>query len=370
MDGKITLSDICDELYRQKQETGELPLERTKEQRKDFLSRNRKYLIEIFKTMQIMKYLKYVKPEFDIDANGYEFSDKSRGFLVDLLDKYTNKNILELRRGHLDKVSDRCIVWMVEGLYNMFKYNDVPEDILKQIGITMSNFTDYPVRLRYGKVFQLTYDLEQLANRSFWPKWKTYLGGNDNCVWLDAMQADLRLFIIKWKYIYDSMSEGRQLEVDSIAEYNYECRNPDNDIRAEIEFVLAEELNTAMKNDVTLKKLEDELNKEVIYKKTGCYVDKIDSFEYMKKRISKKREEIEKEVIEKHYNGISIPQDDDLVTETDFNNMKSSRSILEEAIEEYQQSLLPIPKLELPNIDIDQVIDQFKTEQMLKKKEE
>ena len=89
-----------------------------------------KYLNEIFKAMQITDYVRYIKPNFQIEENGYEFSQKSLGFLVDLLDKYTDNNVLELRRGHLDKVSDRCVVWIVEGLYKMFKYNGVPEDVL------------------------------------------------------------------------------------------------------------------------------------------------------------------------------------------------------------------------------------------------
>lgn len=41
--------------------------------------------------------------------NGYAFSYKSSEFLVKLLDKYMDYNDLELRRGHLYKVSDRCI---------------------------------------------------------------------------------------------------------------------------------------------------------------------------------------------------------------------------------------------------------------------
>lgn len=118
MEKKITLSDVCDELYKQQQkDAGKLLSKQTKQQRTNFLSKNIKYLNEIFKAMQITQYAKYIKPKFQIDENGYEFSKKSLVFLVDLLDKYTDDNVLELRRGHLDKVSDRCIVWIVEGVY-------------------------------------------------------------------------------------------------------------------------------------------------------------------------------------------------------------------------------------------------------------
>lgn len=367
---KITLSDVCDELYKQQQEKlGNGLANQTKEQRKNFLSKNVKYLNEIFKAMQIADYMRYIKPNFQIEENGYEFSQKSLGFLVDLLDKYTDNNVLELRRGHLDKVSDRCVVWIVEGLYKMFKHNGVPEGVLSQIGIVMSNYTDYPVRLRYGKMFQMTYDLEQMASKPFLPKWLTNLNGEDNCLWLDAMQEDLKLFIAKWRYIYGSMGECRQDEVNNLAEEGFAKMTANQILRAEIEFDIAEELNKALEKDEKLKQLNDEMNKEIVYKKTGYYADKLDSFEYMKKRIRVRTEEVEQAVFEKYCNGIEMPLDDDIIDDTVFDNMKSSKTVLEEAIDDYHQWILPRPKMDLPDIDIDEIIAQFRMEQALKKKE-
>lgn len=368
---KITLSDVCDKLYKQQHEKLENGLaNQTKEQRKNFLSKNVKYLNEIFKAMQITDYVRYIKPNFQIEENGYEFSQKSLGFLVDLLDKYTDNNVLELRRGHLDKVSDRCVVWIVEGLYKMFKYNGVPEDVLSQIGVVMSNYTDYPVRLRYGKMFQMTYDLEQMASMPFLPKWLTNLNGEDNCLWLDAMQEDLKLFIAKWRYIYDSMGECRQDEVNNLAEEGFTKMTANQILRAEIEFAIAEELNKALEEDKKLKQLNDEMNREIIYKKTGYYADKLDLFGYMKKRIRVRTEEVEQAVFEKYCNGIEMPPDDDIVDDTVFDNMKSSKTVLEEAIDDYHQWILPRPKMDLPDIDIDEIIAQFRMEQALKKKEQ
>lgn len=369
MDIKITLSDVCDELYRRQQKrNGELFSRQTKQQKKNFLSKNIKYLKEIFKAMQITDYMKYIKPNFQMEENGYEFSCKSQTFLVDLLDKYTDNNVLELRRGHLYKVSDRCIVWSVEGLYKMFKYNGVPEDVLNQIGIVMSNYTDYPVRLRYSKMFQMTYDLEQLASSPFLPKWMTNLNGEDNCLWLDAMQEDLKLFIQKWRYIYEDMGECRQEEVNKLAEEGYAKMTQNQIKRAEIEFELAIELSNALEEDKKLKQLNDELNKEIVYKKTGYYADKQEAYEYMKKRIQVRTEEIEKAVFEKYCNGIEVPPDD--IGDIVFDDMKPAKDILKEAVDAYHESILPKIKIDLPDIDMNEVIAQFKMEQELKKKEE
>ncbi len=368
---KITLSDVCDKLYKQQQEKLENGLaNQTKEQRKNFLSKNVKYLNEIFKAMQITDYVRYIKPNFQIEENGYEFSQKSLGFLVDLLDKYTDNNVLELRRGHLDKVSDRCVVWIVEGLYKMFKYNGVPEDVLSQIVAVMSNCTDYSVRLRYGKMFQMTYDLEQMASRPFLPKWLTNLSEEDNCLWLDAMQKDLELFITKWRYIYGSMGECRQDEVNNLAEEDLAKMTPNQILRDKIEFAIAEELNKALEEDEKLKQLNDEMNREIICKKTGYYADKLESFEYIKKRIRVRTEEVKQAVFEKYCNGMEMPPDDDIVDDTVFDNMKSSKTVLEEAIDDYHQWILPQPKMDLPDIDIDEIIAQSRMELALKKKEQ
>ncbi len=367
MERKITLSDVCDELYRhQQKKTGELLSKQTKQQRTNFLSKNIKYLNEIFKAMQITDYMRYIKPNFKINANGYEFSSKSLMFLVELLDKYTDNNLLELRRGHLDKVSDRCVVWIVEGLYRMFLYNEVPEDVLNQIKSVMSNYTDYPVRLRYGKMFQMTYDLEQLASSSFLPRWLTNLDGDDNSLWLDAMQKDLKLFIEKWRYIYDSMGYYRKDEVINFAREACAKMPASYTKRAVIEFALAEKLNKALEEDKKLKQLKDEMNKEIVYKKTGYYADKQDSFEYMKKRINVRIREIEQVVFEKYCNGIDVPPADDIVDDTVFDAMKPSEIVLKEAIDDYHQLKMPRYKIDLPDIDIDEIIEQFKIEQALK----
>ena len=83
MERKITLSEICDDLYKKQQRrAGQMLVHPTKEQRKNFLSKNIKYLKEIIKALQLVDYIRYIKPDFDMENNGYAFSEKSREFLV------------------------------------------------------------------------------------------------------------------------------------------------------------------------------------------------------------------------------------------------------------------------------------------------
>ena len=58
------------------------------------------------------------------------------------------------------------------------------------------------------------------------------------------------------------------------------------------------------------------------------------------------------------------------VDDTVFDNMKSSKTVLEEAIDDYHQWILPQPKMDLPDIDIDEIIAQSRMELALKKKEQ
>lgn len=257
--GTINLTDISNKLYRRQREREGCSMKKpTDSQLKNFLSKNIKYLNEIFKALQISDYLKYVKPKFNLQENGYEFSAKSEEFLVELLDRYTENNMLEMRRGNWANISDRFIVWIVEGIYCVFQNNNVPEGVLNEIGKIISNITNYPIRIRFGRIFQMTFELEQLSNKAYWPRWKSDLSGDDNCVWLDALEKDLNLFLKKWSYIHASMGEIRREEINTIAEQHSYEMDEQQILRAEIEFYLAEELDKAMKNDKQLNDLEYE----------------------------------------------------------------------------------------------------------------
>lgn len=359
---KINLTEISNELYKRQQRQEGIPRKTEKSKLTNFMSKNSRYLSEIINTLQLSEYFKYIKPKFDINENGYEFSVKSKEFLVELLDKFTELNVLEMRRGHWDKVSDRYIIWIVEGMYRVFMYNNIPEEDLAQIGIIMSNLTDYPVRERYGKVLRMTFELEQLAGRTYWPKWKTNLGGNENCVWLDAMAEDLKHFLDKWGFIYDNMGEIRQMEINDIAEKCAADLTAEQELRAELEFAFAENINDALNSDEKLQKKTEELRKEIYDKKTGSYIKRQEDYEYLRKIVSKRRTEVEQEVWEKCCPGIEVPKEDDIVNEEDFSNMKSTEEILLESIDDYKESLVPFPKVDLPDIDIDAVIEQFRVE--------
>lgn len=359
---KVNLTEISNEFYKRRQWHEGIYGKTEKSKMSNFMSKNSRYLSEIINTLQLSEYSKYIKPGFDINENGYEFSVKSKEFLIELLDKFTEPNVLEMRRGHWDKVSDRYIIWIVEGMYRVFMNNGIPEEDLAQIGIIMSNLTDYPVRKRYGKVLEMTFELEQLAGKTYWPKWKTNLGGNENCVWLDAMAEDLKLFLDKWGFIYNNMGEIRQMEINDIAEKCAADLTAEQELRAELEFAFAEKINDALNSDEKLQKKTEELRKEIYDKKTGSYIKRQEDYEYLRKIVSKRRTEVEQDVWEKCCPGIEVPKEDDIVNEEDFSNMKSAEEILLESIDDYKESLVPFPKVDLPDIDIDAVIEQFRVE--------
>lgn len=360
--GKVNLTEISNELYKRQQRREGRHGKIEKNKLSNFMSKNSRYLSEIINTLQLSEYFKYIKPGFDINENGYEFSVKSKEFLIELLDKFTEPNVLEMRRGHWDKVSDRYIIWIVEGMYRVFMNNKIPKEDLAQIGKIMSNLTDYPVRERYGRVLGMTFELERLAGRTYRPKWLTNLGGNENCVWLDAMAEDLKRFLDKWGFIYDNMGEIRQMEINDIAEKCAADLTADQELRAELEFAFAEQINEALSSDEKLQKKTEEMRKEIYDKKTGSYIKKQEDYEYLRKIVAKRRTEVEQEVWEKCCPGIEVPLEDDIVNEKDFANMKSAEEILLESIEDYKESLVPFPKVDLPDIDIDAVIEQFRVE--------
>ena len=75
---KVNLTEISNELYRRQQRREGIHREIEKSKLSNFMSKNSRYLSEIIKTLQLSEYVKYIKPGFDINENGYEFSVKNK----------------------------------------------------------------------------------------------------------------------------------------------------------------------------------------------------------------------------------------------------------------------------------------------------
>lgn len=176
------------------------------------------------------------------------------------------------------------------------------------------------------------------------------------------MAEDLKRFLDKWGFIYDNMGEIRQMEIDDIAEKCAADLTAEQVLRAEEEFAFAERINEALNSDEKLQKKMEEMKKEIYDKKTGAYIKRQEDYEYLRKIVYKRRTEVEREVLEKCCPDIEVLPDEEIVREEDFSDMKSAEEVLLESIEDYKESLVPFPKVDLPDIDIDAVFERFRVE--------
>ncbi|MBN1035094.1 hypothetical protein DWC20_05955 [Clostridium botulinum] len=361
---KINLTEVSNELYDRIVGNKEGFRHIDRKEYKQFMSKNARYLKKILEALTISEYERFLKPGFDTTANGYEFSVKDMAFLKELLHSYTSNSMLELRRGHMENVPDRFVVWIVEGMYKVFLNNDIPDKDINKIVICMSNRTDYPVRKRFCDIADFGYCLEELASNVFKPRWMTNLTGNDNCVWLDAFKKDAKAFFEKWSYIYDSMGEERQEEVNNIGEENY-YRMTDNDIfRAEVEWALSKELSDAIRNDTILKDLNKKRD-DAINSKTGFDTERVDYIANISQRISKRRVKVEQETFRKYLGDIDVPEESEIKRDSDFDDLMESEELLKQAIEDYKQSTVPVsfPLEDLPDINFDELRKEMKMRQ-------
>ena len=76
---KVNLTEISNELYSRQQRREGIHGGTDKNKLSNFMSKNSRYLSEIIKTLQLSEYVKYIKPGFDVNENGYEFSVKKQG---------------------------------------------------------------------------------------------------------------------------------------------------------------------------------------------------------------------------------------------------------------------------------------------------
>lgn len=368
MSEKINLTEVSNELYDRIVRKEERFRRIEKKEYKQFMSKNARYLKKILEALTISEYERFIKPGFDATANGYEFSVKDMAFLKELLYLYTSNSMLELRRGHMENVPDRFIVWIFEGMYKVFLNNGIPDNDINEIGVCMSNRTDYPARKRFCEVADFGYRLEELASSVFKPRWMTNLTGNDNYVWLDAFQKDAKSFFAKWSYIYDSMGEDRQEEVNSLGEENYDRMTDDDTFRAKVEWALSKELSDAIENDTNLKDLNKKRD-DAINSKTGFDTERVDYIASISQRISKRYVEVEQEAFRKYLGDTEVPEESEIKRDSDFDNLMESEELLKRAIEDYKQSTVPVffPLEDLPDIDFDELRKEMKMRQQLKK---
>jgi len=299
MDNTVTFSDVCDKLYKV-QNPDYMRLKRTDQERKNYISKNLKYFKMILKVLGIETYVYLLQPQKGTGETTYYFSEKSLDFLVELLNRYTDDNMLELRRGHLENVSDGFMVWLYEGFSRVFIYRNVSDKDLSEIESILAVTTDYPQRNKRSEAIGLASTIEELVNISFRPKLRTNLGRNDNVYWLEAMKAELLLFIDKWSRIYSDMGDIRQEEINALAEEDSKNADINQEVFACLQFEYAEEIRVANENDSRLKELQEEL-KKLEEKKAGDCLQKQKDFQYLQERIQHHLTNNMKAVIESHY---------------------------------------------------------------------
>ncbi|GAA0092103.1 hypothetical protein UT300009_21320 [Paraclostridium bifermentans] len=364
MKSKTNLTQISKELFIKECKEKGKGIRIDEKELKQFMQKNARYFREILKALTISNYEQYLKCEFNNKNSAYQFCKKDALFIEEILKNFTHKNMLNLRRGNLDKVPDRFITWIVEGMYSIFKNNNVPETVLKEVILNMSNRTNYPLRKRYSRVSNLGYHMEELANNIFKPKFVTYMSKNDNCAWLDALTKDMELFIKKWQDIYSYMKEIRIDELTNLSEVDYNRMSEEDHINALLDFELAEEYNKAFEDDKVLKKMHKNLD-DAYKNKTGFDIDKIDYINETKKRIDIRYEELRKQIITNHYGNIKINLESNIRKNEDMSDLMDSIDLLEEAISDYNKSNKEVSMLELPSINIEDLKKEILFKQTL-----
>lgn len=370
MRDKVNLTEVSNELFDSivREREGFRNIE--EKEYKQFMSKNAQYLKKILEALTIRKYEKFLKPGFDITSNGYSFNVKDMEFLKELLNSFTEKQMLELRRGHMENVPDRFLVWIVEGMYKVFLNNNVPNEDINKIAMCMSNMTNYPVRKRFCDISDVGYELEKLASNVFKSKWMTNLNGNDNCIWLDAFNKDARAFLNKWAYIYNNMSEVRCEEVNNLAEEDYYRMTDENTFRAELDWHFAGELSNATDNDKILKDLIKKRD-DAINSKTGFDTERFNYIENMSQRISQRLCIVEEDILKKHLGDVELPKELEIKNDSKFDNLMDSEEVLKQAIEDYKESRVSMkfPLEDIPDIDFDELRKEIQMYKQLKKRD-
>lgn len=350
---RINLRKISDTLYQETNGNGK-DLE---DEKNSFYRKNATYFTDILDTIGISEYKKYLKKDHD-DSKEYLFMQEDEEFLIRLLKEYTGENFKKLRRGFMNEVPDNFIIWIFEGIQNVFLHNSISDEAYQAVWVAMATRLEYPLRKAYGEILNIGAELDDTLRRAFEPKYKTYLTRNDNMAWLEALRNDFKSFIKWWSDIHDIMGDMRCEEINDMAEQEAINMPEEDIINAEVDFVISGLLMNALKHDDKYQQLITE-RENLLSKRTGFVKTQQTYFDSLVTQIRVRHSEIRERIIKENYPDISIPNSSE--DNSDFSQLKKSIDVLREAIDyESEISTVKPQYMEISDIDLAAIEDRLK----------
>lgn len=366
-----TLRNITDCLYFKKNSKN-IELENLDDSEKEerlqtyYNSKSRNFT-EIIHILDLDKEINYLKT----NKNGnFSFGEEDKEFFVELLSEYSNK-LDPLRRGDFSNVNFEYLEWIYENIIKVFQRNNVGKDEIRNIALKMNNRLNYPLIKSKNSILKFEQRLINLLNKAFSCK-SLPLNRMDLYTWLEAFEQDYKAMINQWCSIINRMSEIRECELLDLAEEDSYKMNEDEEIKANIDWIISGKLMKRLESDeeyISLQKQYNELignQNEKEYKSEKDEFNNIHENNLRKKPYIKKVEnKLEKvaEDMKKRYDKIYFS----IVKETfpnyeisciedkkqDFSELCSSKQLLEKAINELKEDIEFDKKIKEERINID-----------------
>lgn len=198
-----------------------------------------------------------VQENFEIFKRGrsYAFPEESKDFIVFLLCSYTNE-FVPIRQKNPADLDDEFAVKVYEGILNLFRLANTDLSSLQQVATNLNTILNYPVR-KQKAVFS---SFQKMLTKNLSAPYLINLDPLSQSEWLSSLNADFMRLLCKYDELYSLMLKIRTSEINDQIILSSQNQSREEDLAANIDFEIAEELSLRMNNDPILSSLEEERN--------------------------------------------------------------------------------------------------------------
>ncbi|MEK4877995.1 MULTISPECIES: hypothetical protein [Paenibacillus] len=245
-----TFKDITDELFKQ------IKSEDWTEQDvvHNFYISQTKNFKEIISTINLEEEIEWIKT-----GGNFSFNESDRDFWINVLKDFTKK-MDPLRRADYSKVDNGFVVWLFEGVIEVFRNAGLEDDRLEIVAKKMNTRVNYSMRKRRFIIESMQVRMQELIEENV-DSVSCYLGVTEKYQWLLGLENDFYQFISKWLDLFYLMKEIRCCEMGDIIEQAANEMSLAETYEAHVDFVIAEVLSKRLNENTEYSSLYDQRNR-------------------------------------------------------------------------------------------------------------
>lgn len=299
-------------------------------------------------------------------GGNFSFNESNRDFWITVLKEYT-KGMDPIRRATIDGLDVGFVVWLFEGIIEVFRDAEIENDKLLKIAHKLNNRLQYSICKHKYIIKSMQNKMKDLIEENI-DTVSLNISVNDKNQWLIGLEHDFSVFISKWSDLFFKMGEIRSCEIGDICEQEANEMSPQQSYEVLIDCNIAGPMLDRLNQNEEYNNLYEERNRmlgnsegeETNKKSKKPHVVKVEKrFRIVNQRLKEIVKETEQQVISEFYPGHKKQEYND----PHFSSLMSAEELLKKAIkqqkEDWEEEKNRTPQIDLPDIDFEDIRRQW-----------